>query len=66
LFKVWISADGTVDHFEVANPAEAPAWVGSVLSPLGQTLMEPARRNGIPVASTMMVEIIIDSTNLLP
>jgi hypothetical protein len=66
LFKLWIGADGTIDHFEVANPDEAPTWAKSVLAPIGQTPMEPAMRQGAPVASTMMVEILLDSTYLLP
>lgn len=66
VFRVWISADGTIDHFEVANRDNVPEWMDRALSPLAQTAMEPAMRNGAPVASTMMVEILIDSTYLLP
>jgi len=64
--KVWVAADGTIDHFEVTDAGEAPEWADKVLSPLGQTAMEPATRNGLPVASTMMVEIIIEPSFLLP
>lgn len=62
IFTVWISAEGVIDHFEINDMETQQPWVSAAFANLGQTAMEPATLNELPVASVLTVEVFIDST----
>ncbi|QIL72042.1 hypothetical protein G7048_17765 [Diaphorobacter sp. HDW4B] len=55
--RVWISASGTLERWMVLSPQDN-LKVEASLEYLGRTLLNPARRNGQPVASVMDVELL--------
>lgn len=58
---VWISATGVIDHFELVQQQPSGDWATAALSSLQTTGMEPATLGGVPVASTMTIEISLDN-----
>lgn len=66
IVTVWVSAVGEIDHFHVENQQPGGDWVAEALSGFQTTVMEPATLAGVPVASTMTVEISLDNTNNEP
>jgi hypothetical protein len=58
---VWVSDSGVVDHFELEDQQPNGDWAAAVLSSLQTTVMEPATLGGVPVASTMTIEITLDN-----
>lgn len=61
IVTVWVSAMGTIDHYELEDQQPDGDWAISALSTLSTTLMEPATLNGEAVASTMTIEISFDN-----
>lgn len=57
LIKLWVSAEGRIDHAEVLQVEPAGEWVGRTLRLLQGTPMEPAVRDGLPVAAITVVEL---------
>lgn len=57
LIKLWVSADGRIDHVEVLKSEPLGEWVERSLRFLRETSMEPAVRDGLPVAATTVVEL---------
>jgi hypothetical protein len=57
LIKLWVSAEGHIDHAEVLQAEPLGEWVGRTLSLLRGTPMEPAVRDGLPVAAITVVEL---------
>lgn len=55
--RVWISASGTLERWMVLSPQDNPK-VEASLEYLGRTILNPAQRNGQPVASVMDVELL--------
>jgi hypothetical protein len=61
-FTVWVNAAGEIDRFEIDPAQRDVPWANQALSSLLLTPMQPATRDGEPVASTMMVELQIDTS----
>lgn len=57
LIKLWVSAEGRIDHAEVLQAEPTGEWVGRTLRLLHGTPMEPAVRDGLPVAAITVVEL---------
>lgn len=57
---IWISAEGVVDHFELLQQQPSGDWATAVLSSFQTTAIEPATLAGMPVASTMTIELSFD------
>jgi hypothetical protein len=57
MIKLWVSADGHIDHAEVLQAEPSGEWVARTLSLLHGTPMEPALRDGLPVAAITVVEL---------
>lgn len=57
LIKLWVSVDGRIDHIEVLQSEPLGEWVERTLRFLRETPMEPAVRDGLPVAATTVVEL---------
>lgn len=58
---IWISAEGVVDHFELLQQQPSGDWATAVLSSFQTTAIEPATLAGMPVASTMTIELSFDN-----
>lgn len=58
---VWISASGVIDHFQLEQQHPSGDWAMSVLASFQNTVMEPATVAGIPVPSTMTIEITLNN-----
>jgi hypothetical protein len=61
IITIWISAVGVVDHFELEQQQPSGDWASAALSSLQTTIMEPATLGGVPVASTMTIEISLNN-----
>ena len=57
LIKLWVSAQGHIDHVEVLQAQPSGDWVGRALRTLPATPMEPATQDGRAVASVTVVEL---------
>lgn len=57
LIKLWVSADGRIDHAEILQAEPTGKWIGRTLKLLHGTPMEPALRDGLPVAAITVVEL---------
>jgi hypothetical protein len=66
IVTVWVSAEGEIDHFQIEDQQPGGDWVAEALSGFQTTVMEPATLAGVPVASTMTIEISLDNTNNEP
>lgn len=55
--KLWVSAEGRIDHAEVLQAEPPGEWVGRTMRLLHGTPMEPAVQDGVPVAATTVVEL---------
>ncbi|GEM_PF-6766908 len=60
VFTVWISETGKIDLIEFQSAIDEPNWMKDVKAKLGQTKMEPASFEGLPVPSTMTIEVSVD------
>ncbi len=61
-FTVWVNKDGEIDRFEIDPAQRTVPWANQALSSLLLTAMQPATRDGVPIPSTMMVELQIDTS----
>lgn len=55
--KLWVSAEGRIDHAEVLQAEPPGEWVGRTMKLLHGTPMEPAVQEGAPVAAITVVEL---------
>jgi hypothetical protein len=62
VFTVWVSDTGHIDHYVLDDSLAQTPWAVAALAHLQDTEMEAATLNDQPMASSMTVEIVIDTT----
>jgi hypothetical protein len=58
--KLWISASGKIDYWEFDDESTVDPAVRSGLDPINETILNPAMRNGVAVASVQVLELTIN------
>jgi hypothetical protein len=59
VLKLWISAGGTIDHWEITDDGGNPALAAQALSTLDRTPIQPAQLHHIPVPSYRQLEVVL-------
>lgn len=59
-FRVWISAAGVIDRWEIVGDFSEDETAMRSLQQLNQTIINPALIDGVPVPSYRFLEIVID------
>jgi len=57
--RLWISAKGNIDRWKVLEPSSSEK-VRASLEWIGRSILNPAKKNGLPVASMMDIELSLD------
>jgi len=55
--RVWVSAQGVIDHLVVLGAHPAGDWLDALLAPLHHTQMVPGMQDGVAVPSVFVVEL---------
>lgn len=62
--QLWVSAEGHIDRVELLRAEPPGDWALRALRPLPGTPMRPGLRDGQPVASTVVVELVSENERL--
>ena len=62
--QLWVSAEGHIDRVELLRAEPPGEWALRALRPLPGTPMRPGLRDGQPVASTVVVELVSENERL--
>lgn len=60
VLRLWVSAQGHIDHVAVLRAEPGGVWVDRAIRSLPETRMRPGERAGKAVASTLVVELFAD------
>ena len=58
--RIWVSADGRIDHVDMLDSDPHADWINLLLAPLAQTPMVPAQLAGQAVPLTYVVQLAPD------
>jgi hypothetical protein len=59
VLQLWISANGTIDHWDLVGDTANPVLAAKALAHLDQTPLQPALLNQLAVPSLRQLEIVV-------
>lgn len=59
VLQLWISAGGTIDHWDLVGNTANPVLAGKALAHLDQTPIQPALLNQVAVPSLRQLEVVV-------
>lgn len=59
ILQLWISAGGTIDHWDLVGGTANPMLAGKALAHLDQTPIQPALLNQVAVPSLRQLEVVV-------